>query len=712
MRRALCLLATVIAVDGFASAEWKGTLCRTPRGGSGEVCMATTSAHIVLDNVPAPVPFRWIRADGKVLLFNTSRSADVQLDEQSFGAVRFRVDPDPGVAAERRAAAVTLTSATSTWTIAIPVLSLSKLEEIRLPEGEYRLALAVPGWEAVYRSALRVRRLVPVQLGHLAMTRMPRITGRVIDAARKEAVAQATVLSPEGVALATTDAGGGFVVEGLSEIPLFLTVTSSDRAPAAVALRRTDFMDIDVGDILLEAGGSLHLHLARKCPAPCTTTLSLMRPVELDPRPNRWETIRTVSLPAEADVAFEHLESGRYVIVLRGAGPLEQRIVEAEVKNAKSESLAIDLEPTALRGFVTSAGERVARATLRFTTNERIWNGQVMTDEHGEYATERWQNGSLRVTVQPPGETERYTLERSLSEADTEWQLTLPAARITGRVIEKESGTPVAGARVFDEVSAERFHSAGHFVTTDDDGRYAFAMARTGRHVIHIESDSHQDAPPVTLQIAGDEPVQDVDFALSRGNATFIRVVDKAERAIAEAFIVDRLPPDGYPNRSGITTDATGAATLPLSEGEKRRIWIVAPDGRFTVATLDAADRTSREEPRLLVIEAPTASLRFRVTRNGKAAAAANILIQRDGLVIPPGVLEMIAFQQRASAITDDRGVAVLPQMPSGSYIVAAYRGLDQFIDIRAHRLEPETRRATVAGGIVEFNLEEPGDSR
>ena len=158
---------------------------------------------------------------------------------------------------------------------------------------------------------------------------------------------------------------------------------------------------------------------------------------------------------------------------------------------------------------------------------------------------------------------------------------------IRGRLLELQTGEPVAGATV--GASSEELR-IGRSTTTDTEGRYAFEALPAGRYLIittkpeflnwsHGQVRPSQWGAPVVL--AERQVLEGVDVRMPRGAVVSGRITNSDGAPVSRALVTvgrweaehgqRRIHPVGYgPTRSGpTTTDETGAFRVPgLPPGE------------------------------------------------------------------------------------------------------------------------------------------------
>ncbi len=205
-------------------------------------------------------------------------------------------------------------------------------------------------------------------------------------------------------------------------------------------------------------------------------------------------------------------------------------------------------------------GEPVAGATIRSYMGHSGYVGQTETKTDGSFELPKMPAGSTRVVATHGEETSEIRSPTAgtitVVEKERVGPVNLviePGATITGRVIERNSGLPISGARI--KVANEaswRNRSA----TTDQEG--IFQLNGIPLRQLTIEATSkHYAGQQRVVEPSLHEPNY-LEFELDPGAEIHVSVLDEAGEPVAEAS----LSAGDSNNRSSATTDANGRATL------------------------------------------------------------------------------------------------------------------------------------------------------
>jgi carboxypeptidase family protein len=147
-------------------------------------------------------------------------------------------------------------------------------------------------------------------------------------------------------------------------------------------------------------------------------------------------------------------------------------------------------------------------------------------------------------------------------------------SRISGQVIEDGTNTPVADARVFVVLDAERAPDGSLPDTLSDrNGRYRFDMLPPGRY--HIAAQKEGFAPPMdpstmqTIEVAAGQVLEDVTVSLRRGGAFAGHVLDPQGHPIANVGVTALLKRLNLnEQRAGVPPPFGAPLLMPSGQGQ------------------------------------------------------------------------------------------------------------------------------------------------
>lgn len=257
----------------------------------------------------------------------------------------------------------------------------------------------------------------------------------------------------------------------------------------------------------------------------------------IDPAGEPLSGARVLSDPASDEPSAEAVtdEDGRFVLhdLTPGSHRVEARHpgfapVWASGVPTGADALVLQLSPGAaiVGTIVAEDGTTVAGATvvaLRHTGRlTRVSQGQaVVFDAAGEYRLDGLPPGTYDVVGGAAGHALVRVLDVELGASEVEVPLVLPGGgRISGRVIDERTGSPVSLVRV----EVERSLVAGASVVplrasalTDDDGTFEIDGVEPGRCSIHAYALDHVPRAISGLEVVAGVDAGPVEIALRPG---------------------------------------------------------------------------------------------------------------------------------------------------------------------------------------------------
>jgi hypothetical protein len=383
-----------------------------------------------------------------------------------------------------------------------------------------------------------------------------------------------------------------------------------------------------------------------------------------------WSEIVQRPLPAsERTIAFDRLAAGVYQIRVQRAGGGAPAVAKVIVGAGEKRHAEIEVDPIEIFGRVSLGDLPLPGAVVVLSHREFQWSVALVADEKGLFHGVLWQRGLLSTSVRSSALAtpyhDRIDIEGRLP---FRWDLRLPERRIAGIVRDRVTGAGVAGATLhFESKSGD---SKSHFNTrTGADGRFDLAAMHPGLVTIEASHDGYLDGSPVSFELAEADRMHEVAIALDPGAVVPIAVSDSAWRPLAHATVLTVI--DGNV-RARATTGADGRARVTLPRDTAATLYAIPHDGSFAVVHVAKAE----EAPRRVAVPRPSSTLRI-VTRttDGKPLANVDLLMRANGALIPPAIADELLELQGLTLHTDDRGEALLRNLPSGSYEFWPYSG-------------------------------------
>ncbi len=457
------------------------------------------------------------------------------------------------------------------------------------PSGREGLTLVVGarGYQELRLGDLQPIRGQDLDLGVLRLERSPLVAVRVLDDVSGEPVAGARVTLDEadggGARLepdwrrGLTDSEGRVRLNSLPGQLALLTVRHDDYAPSCEELLLPRLDDHEA-NVRLSAGGSVTIEVADAQGRPVPGVPIYHRSPDLGPYRLAADDSRT---DAQGRQTFVHLAEGLHRFRVGSAAMADATWSEIVVSGAGEQTLRL-LGPTLSRltGRVTEDGQPLRGAMLRFvlmegeelrdTTSERR---QDRTDDGGEFALERMQVGTYRVSVSHHTRAMAFESLVEVREGESTLDLDLPVAVIEG-MLQGEAGQPLAGMRVqavrAGAAEAGELGVAGpgaERVFSAADGRYVLrGVACDVDLVVRATGKGYLPRESRVVRLAAGEIESGVDLELAPGAALEVLVVSFAGRGDRKWSV------QAIPDRAGALeplveqTDSGGVARFACLE--------------------------------------------------------------------------------------------------------------------------------------------------
>ena len=331
------------------------------------------------------------------------------------------------------------------WELRFKQDELEKPITIHVARGSYETAVETPHFVA-HRATVQVaadRVALAVELRPLRT-----IAGIIIDRATQKALPGTMVTADTG-SKAMTGRDGRFALEVDPETwPKQLTVTADGygrRMMAVPSARANASLDT----IALDRGVTVEATIHQTDPGQ-VVTVELLRLLNGGRRPGG--VLQTLTLPKSTSmsrtVRFENVEPGQYVVLANGAKPSQRAGQRVDLQEWDVPPVNVQLTPFRVRLQTMSEGKSLGEARVILRHHEVFWEIPVEIDTTGEATVDLWQAGKLSATVESRGNVP-YRSRRTITEpVDADWLLEMPRLEVVGKVIDAESGSPIANAGV------------------------------------------------------------------------------------------------------------------------------------------------------------------------------------------------------------------------------------------------------------------------
>ncbi len=377
---------------------------------------------------------------------------------------------------------------------------------------------------------------------------------------------------------------------------------------------------------------------------------------------DEWRDVSRRSLPAGAHrIRFDDLAPGVYQLRLRGRNDGRYFAAKAIVASGETRRTQLEVAPVEVFGRIRLGDIPLSKSVVVLKNREFGWEVAVDTDDAGLFHAGLWQGGSFSFVIRSSALSAPYGDRVEIStDRPMQWDLRLPEARVVGLVQD------VRISATHGETTHNRTAQAGA------DGRFDIAAMDPGSITTRVTAPGYLEGAPLSFTLAENDRGKDVTLSLEPGLTIPLRVIDTAGNALAGASVLTTT--DGR-LRSRTTTAANGLAEVTLPRGEPATVYAVPREGSFAALRIE---RTGNP-PRSLVVSRATSSLQI-VTRtvDGKPIGGVELLMRRDGVLVPPTVAEELEAQQGLLLATDAKGEASLAHLTPGFYEFWPYRGNEE----------------------------------
>ncbi len=548
-------------------------------------------------------------------------------------------------------AALTVRGEGHEWQVPLTARQSKAGVELRLAPGVYELIAE----NARHQRSSRQVTVATEAVVALELQALPQLSGRVISKATSEPVAGAAVsLSDGGEVVAISDGSGRFAFDGNpDDWPESITIAAGGLGNRTIPVPRAR-ATADLLDIALSDGATIRVAVERE------PTLENVR-IELYKRrydvPDATSTAMKSMGPEDTEVTFEHVEAGTYVVIASGQERAQRHGTKLTVATGDEKQITISLVPLHLSIRTEMADTPLPRAQIRLSSGDGLWREEFRTDSEGKLELSVWQLGRLAALVSAEGIlTVPHHEERSFGDqSEAEWTIRVSTREVRGRVLDADSGKPVANANVALQVK-DRYTA---LTEADLDGRFVFTAAVPGEHILSAAADGYQHRS-ISYTFSESEQKHDATLRLVPAATVRITVIDPAGRPIANAAVLDFV---GYMLTGERFTDERGEVLIPMGPNDIRDVYVIPRDGSFGISSVGVKSKST--------ITVPTAQSTVVVTcmsTERQPVPGVWVVLRFNGIPVPFEVQQMLARQQGAAPVSGVDGRIVLRQMPLGVY--------------------------------------------
>ncbi|HUR81151.1 MAG TPA: carboxypeptidase-like regulatory domain-containing protein [Thermoanaerobaculia bacterium] len=384
---------------------------------------------------------------------------------------------------------------------------------------------------------------------------------------------------------------------------------------------------------------------------------------------------------AESAATFEDIEPGKYALLVEGDEPLKRLRTIAVATEGATSVTQIELPRGYVFGRFTRGGKPLPNTNVTLRHSDERWVTSLTTKDDGSYASVTWRRGELEVSVSVDGAEPAFAGFLVIPDGPSPTiDFAVPDSRVTGRVVTVE-GWPAADAQVTLESAGPPRRVIRR--STDANGAFSYAVVPAGAQTLRvIAADRLLRPAPMKFEL-GAGASRDVVLRLANGVRRSVEVADSRGVPIASAAL---LCVAGGEIRAITTTDDKGTATIDTPRDGEVLLYVIPREGSFARVQLQSDAQRVR-------VRVPTAGAAIDLvakTVEGAAVPEVAFMMRFNGEVFPDEVVREMQSWQGLRLMTDDDGLARLPNVPPGFYEFWPYRGNDEVVAILESGIDPQ----------------------
>jgi hypothetical protein len=249
-----------------------------------------------------------------------------------------------------------------------------------------------------------------------------------------------------------------------------------------------------------------------------------------------WSSSRTSPVDPRGEFVITGVRPGS-VLVMAGVTMGRSISKSVDVPASGDVRVAIDFPAGArLSGRVTERGQPVARVMVspRPSVEQLVSVNGVTTSDEGKYVIEGLAEGEYRLAVD-----RRYLTRPVLVSRDTVFDIDVPDAQISGRVLEETGEVPIAGVQVGIWPADPGASPLRLRALSDDYGQFALRGLERGDFTLSVYKPGYEMS---RQRISYSGPIGDLAIRLRRDAGVEVRVQDAASRqSLRQMYLVETL---------------------------------------------------------------------------------------------------------------------------------------------------------------------------
>ncbi len=389
----------------------------------------------------------------------------------------------------------------------------------------------------------------------------------------------------------------------------------------------------DLGDVIIEPGGTLHIQLVGPRDEPVEKGSILVN--KNSTNPGRSEHLRTLGL-AESRREAQELGKGEYILERAPLGDLYAEVRAPGYAPSDRSNVTLPAEvPLVIRlqvgvlisgAVLSSEGKAIENAELEI--RDQRGDQKVKSGPDGRFVFDTLAPGDHTISATADGFVNAQKSAVATGTSDVEFRLASEAV-FSGKVTAEEGGRPVAKARV--TLRVDQRGSASSF-SSDSNAEGAFSVRKipAGTYTVSVE---HSDFAPLAVEepreLEDGQTASGVALRLQRGLDASGKVVDvQTQEPIADAQVtfqsVARSSSSSSRSSRTAKSGADGAFEMKgLGEGTYDAA--ASAKGYFTPKPQRISISAGGERKVTIALEAGSSIAGRVVTRDGQTIRGATI---------------------------------------------------------------------------------------
>lgn len=610
-----------------------------------------------IEPVPVVRTFQLTAADGSTRHLGLLGANETAIACSGEAALALRLTV-PGLSRTGQARVTITDEAKHSWNVVLSPIDLKSVVRATVARGTYALAVESPHYRTFRKS---VRAGAKPETVVAVLEALPILSGRVFARDSADGLPGA-VIATNVETSAITDGTGSWSLESDPEKwPATFTVSAAGYAETKLPVPKAR-TSARLEDVYLNRGGSISVEVAGVEDAGVREiALQTLRSGEKIGRPFKSIPIDDEARPVR--VRFDHIDPGRYVVLAKGSGPLEQRGEAVELREGETKEVVLRISTIRLRLRTTMSGQPLPAARIVLDLNDGHWNGRLESDAKGEVTVPLWQGGAVLAAVRAESlmTIPHFETHTIAEDEEVAWTIDVPGRSIRGKVIDSKTGEPISDAVISLNASGTA-NGVGFGVRTrsDSEGRFRFVPVPYGKHTLRAASATHLETF-MSYTFSPPDESRDVTIKLDGGAIVRLRVLDAAGTPVAGALA---LQYDGFRQTRISTTDASGIAELIIPDGETRDVYVIPRDGSFGITRVSS--KSQETTTRL-----PVGASRIEVRAESDAHEPipnVSVVMRYNRQLLPVDVVSHFGRVQGAWTRSHADGRLLFDHMPAGLY--------------------------------------------